>query len=238
MTSTPTHHAVSTLAGLMSQEIDTTLGRAYDYAGDSFEIADDRAEALDAIFKKYQDATLQYITVSNLSTMPSQAASGFALGKIFGAEQGGGWKSFWLTLLALSTGNAIEKGLGSLMGRQVAAAEWKYAFQKGGVADDKIPALLPWPMVNIGVLNQIIEDPDNTPQMKYIASRLKEGFTAATASGTARTGQALDWAATLAAAYHGYKRNNDSIGWGIAWFFGGSAAAGLGAAQGWTKVQG
>jgi len=209
----PTLDMVKTLGNALQGDIEHTLG----FYEDKYpEVTDDRKAALKKVFDQYDALVGDAVNAVSLSSAPIAFGSGLTVGKIFSAESGSGFKSLLLVFLANAATGASLAGISRMAGM--------------GDATDLVNETI---SLDKKTLQSIVESEESSQEQKYIAANFLE-INAENMRENSRYA-ALNLIGAGASAYHGYKRNNDSLGWGLAWFLGGAAGAGVGVAQGWTR---
>lgn len=187
------------------------------------------------VLARFEEQMPQLFINEWISNSVSKPLSGYVLGEILD-DTGSDLKTVgtllgasvassalsWLIVRGLFGGN---KAVGTLTNLPLPATESKLQATVKGID----PAS---PYVAVAAL-QLIDDADLTPEEFYVKERLlvilKKMYPAQTMD---RLTKLL---ASGASAYHGYKRNGDSIGYGLLWAFTGRLGLGLALAQGYTK---
>jgi len=187
------------------------------------------------VLDRFEEQLPQLFINEWISKSVSKPLSGYALGEILddtgsdlktaGTLLGASFASSalsWLIVRGIFGGN---RAVGTLTSLPLPATESKLRATAEGID----PAN---PYVAIAAL-QLIDDTDLTPEEFYIKERLlailEKMYPAQTLD---RLTKLL---ASGASAYHGYKRNGDSIGYGLLWAFTGRLGLGLALAQGFAK---
>lgn len=162
-----------------------------------------------------------------------QAPSGYAAASILDTNKD---NSDGITFMTFILGGVIDVGATYLIGKAMGKNATIMSGIRNTIAPEKVDdAMLLTQMLKedasekLDYLKTLNQKGDLTPFIENIESIIKIDERSALVT------KATYIVSGLANAYHGYKRNNDSIGYGLAWAFTGLIGTGMALKQGFAK---
>lgn len=204
-------------------ELDETA--LQDMSDQQFEIHLATLALIAKVQKQVYNISLQLIATYEISG----AAAGYAGGKVIDTNENPSDLKTWATLFVSSwVGNGVGGLLSSLLVNQEI---------KGLESDKSLSAQIDETLNNLNELTAMRKKEGLSaypPEFELAAKEVGSLLIKITA-----TLAALRTLTGLAAAYHGFKRNGDNLGYALAWgttgFFSGSTSLGLALEQGYAK---